>query len=411
MSYKKKHISHRQSGFSLIELSLTIVVFGIILAVVSYLILAMNNTVSGSKAAKTQDSTLISMNYNDGGQATLKKALLFYIKNNSRLPCPDVNNDGLEDCDIANHVGNLPYRDLGYSAPVVDSRNNPVRYGVYRNVNPTAADDADLTVNQDRFAPTFPGDPPGNDPAVVPTTANIIDFCKALENSWATGLNDANLVHTTDTANNPNNVAYVLAVGGQNDADSNGSFFDGINNTGLGFENSAKLETGTYDDLVSTESPLHLYQQLNCVTRIAEVNGAALDAQVSEAAAIAAATSVSNAEGALADAIITRNDAIFTIVLTTVSLLNATFNVFATATEISEWNFVSIVSAVTAGISLAKAIADLVIYAIRLDAAVQGVADAQATLDAYNAKLPIANTFAKQRLDYAILVEANGGFK
>jgi prepilin-type N-terminal cleavage/methylation domain-containing protein len=395
----------KQQGFSLIEMAISMVVFGLFFTVIAYLIFGMDKALHGTTGGRAADKSMITTGFGDGSQATIKKALLFFVKNNHRLPCPDISNNGQEDCATTNQVGTLPYLALGYATPVVDSRNNAIRYGVYRN----STNDADLTINKNRFAPLIPADPPGGT-VVTPTTANTPDFCKALENAWETGTNSTAYVHTTD-GTNIRNAAYILAIGGQRDADNNGAFFDGVNGSGIDFELSSRVENGNYDDLVGTQSFLDLYQLLNCVVRIAEVNGAALDAQVAELAAIAAATSVGNAESDLGGAERDVDEATFDIVLAGIAVLNATVSVAAAATGLAEKSIPDILNTVVAAAALVKAIADVVIAEQRLVAANATRDQAQQRLDDYEARLPIANAYAKARFDFATIVELNGGLK
>ncbi|MCK7593793.1 hypothetical protein [Pseudomarimonas salicorniae] len=51
---------------------------------------------------------------------------------NARLPCPDVNNDGLEDCDAANVSGLLPLRTLGLDADAPMRGPTRINFVVYR---------------------------------------------------------------------------------------------------------------------------------------------------------------------------------------------------------------------------------------------------------------------------------------
>lgn len=399
------HKQFKQQGFSLIEMAISMVVFGLFLAVISYLVFGMNKALHGTTGGRAADKSMITSGFGDGSQATIKKTLLFFVKNNHRLPCPDMSNNGQEDCATTNQVGSLPYLALGYATPVVDSRNNAIRYGVYRN----STNDADLTVNKNRFAPLIPADPPGGT-VVTPSTANTPDFCKALENAWETGSNSTTYVHTTD-GTNVRNAAYILAAGGQRDADNNGAFFDGVNGGGINFELSSRVETGQYDDLVGTQSFLDLYQLLNCVVRIAEVNGAALDAQVAELAALAAKTSVDNAQGDLDGAERDIDEATFDIVLAGAAVLNAGTSIAAAKTGIAEGSFADGANLAVAFAAFAKAGIDVVIALKRLEDTTSARDTARERLNNYRTRLITANNDAKARFDFATVVELNGGLK
>ncbi|MBF0455500.1 MAG: hypothetical protein HQL72_11880 [Magnetococcales bacterium] len=75
----------------------------------------------------------------------------------SRLPCPDLNDDGWEGgagkaCPSGQQVGTVPWRTLRLSDPVKDGMGVKVRYGVFRETGKV-----DLAVASNTFTPAFPG--------------------------------------------------------------------------------------------------------------------------------------------------------------------------------------------------------------------------------------------------------------
>jgi len=112
--------------------------------------------------------------------ARANAALLGFIFTNARLPCPDANNDGVEDCPAGpNPVGALPYRTLRLPQAARNAVRTPLRYAVYLGSNATAANDAELSVFKNRYVPDVPD--PANLPAATPTltllSENLADFC------------------------------------------------------------------------------------------------------------------------------------------------------------------------------------------------------------------------------------------
>lgn len=101
------HIKHnKSSGFSLLEVSIALVILGILLAYSGGLFELMYST----DRVQTQQQHIQKVN----------SALRNFLAVNSFLPCPDTGNDGKEDRNgidnaCAEYEGYLPYKDLGVS--------------------------------------------------------------------------------------------------------------------------------------------------------------------------------------------------------------------------------------------------------------------------------------------------------
>ncbi|MGC9455898.1 MAG: type IV pilus modification PilV family protein [Halothiobacillaceae bacterium] len=239
-------IRGRQRGFGLVEAALSLVALSLVglLAYQAYPRIAqlpLFSDFEGTELVQAED------------------ALLGFAVAQARLPCPDVNQDGWEDCDQTETTGWLPTRTLGMS--VIE----PIRYGVYRQFSATAETDADLTRLADRYRLWLPPTPPG---AVRPDDViNTLDLCRAVGN-LASNPQDKLVAGTGGIEQ-----AYALAAGGR-DRDASGDPFDGLNRQPGRFEHVGYQARSDYDDRVLSRSPLSLYSQLGCPARMAALEAA-----------------------------------------------------------------------------------------------------------------------------------------
>lgn len=295
----RKDAIQRSAGFTLIELSVLMVIIGmlVLLAILAVPVLSDRERLS------TTDVTM----------DEVSEALVSFAAINSRLPCPDINGDGLEGtagtCAATDVVGRVPYRELGFSDPILDEAHLPIRYAVYRNAEATA----DLAALSNLFVPVLPGDPPtlrtytGSPPGppldlvTFPAVTNLItadginpvrdtstaindlDFCLALRNA-KTAASDIEFVHTLDDINRPNS-AFTLVSGGVEDADGDAvdQAFDGVNE-GVGevdFEspnrrrNDSSTASLVYDDRVFAMPFNLLESKLSCAAATISVTASA----------------------------------------------------------------------------------------------------------------------------------------
>ncbi|MBF0455503.1 MAG: type II secretion system protein [Magnetococcales bacterium] len=235
-----------QAGLTLLELTVVVVIFGLLYSIGSPSMLGLMDTANKSKIAQILTDA--------------QSALINFSATNYRLPCPadpDLvpghSGYGLEDCN--RDAGMVPHVTLVMDQAVLDTAMKPVRYVVYRVANGTASADADLAVAQNRV------DNLGEDGLV-----NIWDFCKAVENGSTTlGTGEAS-ISTEPFTNSANgcqgadsfvNQAFVMASSGNRDSSrpADGNDFDGINTaTSTCFASPDQPWDTSYDDLVVATS-------------------------------------------------------------------------------------------------------------------------------------------------------------
>jgi type II secretory pathway pseudopilin PulG len=157
------------SGFSLLELAVIVLILGMM----TVLLLPVFN-------ARLQKQESVSVH------SLLERAdwaLTGFVMAHHRLPCPDINHDGKENCPAA-ETGALPYQTLG----IADAAAGQVRYGVLirsaqadpeevdQTASPALPRGVDLTASVDRFYPFLalmrsPGTVFAGENAVLPELA------------------------------------------------------------------------------------------------------------------------------------------------------------------------------------------------------------------------------------------------
>jgi type II secretory pathway pseudopilin PulG len=254
MKLKLKH----QRGINLIELSITLVVMGLVLAATWQMMPRLQN-LPVFKSNSVNAGTTIEQ---------AQRALEGFILANGRLPCPDstVDNRGVEQCASGNVKGWLPTKTLGISL------SEPVRYGVYRESNINLTLDKDLAAMKNRYSPLLPSSLKTDYAGFEQN--NPLDFCISALNLAEQGGSKL----TSGLSLVP--IAYGLAVAGVRNADRNdGSLFDGLNaddNVVMGrFEMQGTPKAQTYDDETRTVGAAELFERLGCTQKLATINSAA----------------------------------------------------------------------------------------------------------------------------------------
>lgn len=187
-------------GYTLIEMAFGLVVLGVVVVVLWRFGFTATQRIEQMQAPQTL--------------LVADQALTGFLAANHRLPCPDTDNNGLENCGGA-ATGRLPLVTLGLAR--ADLLN--VRYGVFRSIT----NNADLAVASDRFYPYLTRIPiTAGVPPVAFTeplgAVNGIDFCHALRLAGAlpggvTSLSTALNIRAADAAL-IKNVAYALSLPG-----------------------------------------------------------------------------------------------------------------------------------------------------------------------------------------------------
>lgn len=267
-------------GFSLIELTVVLVVLGI----AGMLMVRWLSQAHAEQKQVEQRSLL----------QRADDALLAYVSARHHLPCPAVGIDGVANCTLS--AGFLPHAELGLPEP----RAGRIRYALYRNTAINSIDPdisnvhADLAVAVDRAPalqmlsnatsgsisahvalPITCATHPGVNCTEVPAVkSNGLDFCYALRTAMNAPAN-ASYAHTTNDTSGIINVAYAMAL-----TDPATTTPANINK-GLAFASPRYAVDTDYQDKVRAVGMDQLWSRLRC----GESLGSALHAHANAAAA------------------------------------------------------------------------------------------------------------------------------
>ncbi len=201
-----------------------------------------------------------------------------------RLPCPDVNRDGLEDCGVPAQKGWLPSISLRLAGADSGVGIAQLRYLVQRGGGAF-----DLTVVTDSWRPLeYDGTNETFDNMLATTSGGgsyqadiltLTDLCQRLR----TGESQAAAAAMASVLANPvRPVAYALAHPGVEDDDGNGDLFDGANGIANDrFEDPQRAHTlASYDDIVFERSYASLRSNFRCETLATSIDTVALGLDV-----------------------------------------------------------------------------------------------------------------------------------
>lgn len=257
-------------GHTLIELAVTLVVLGFVI------LIGLHFGISASQRS-LEIQALPALSAAD-------QAIIGFAAANNRLPCPDTDGDGNEDCAGGVSTGNLPLITLGLAR--TDLAN--VRYGVFRSAKADARQDADLAAYpaKDRLAPLIASGYPAAIlvPPVLLGQTNGIDLCEGLRLGNAMAADNTKLHIRNASGAMLRNVAYALALPGKRDADGDGKLFDGANVIANAFAAPSQPVSANYDDVVMAIDFGQMFSRLSCAGILSAVSHA--HANAASAAAI-----------------------------------------------------------------------------------------------------------------------------
>lgn len=215
------------------------------------------------------------------------KAIIAYATVTGRLPCPDVDRDGVADCGGGNQSGWLPTVTLALAGVDAGVDVGQLRYMVQREGGAN-----DLTLLTDTWTPLEYDDGAqtffsmratgaGAYPADILT---LTDLCQRLETGRTTTPLSATMAQLNSTPARA--TAYALAHPGNGDADGDGSLFDGANtgaNASLMEDPGRRPLLASYNDLVLERSYTSLLSAFHCRPLIDSINTVALGHDVASA--------------------------------------------------------------------------------------------------------------------------------
>lgn len=342
------------------------------------------------------------------------KAIIAFATVANRLPCPDTNRDGLEDCGAAaDQKGWLPSATLRLAGvdPGVDV--GQLRYLVQRGAGAnslTVLTDAWRPLGYDDAGQTFFAMRGGAYPTDILT---LTDLCERLDTASTTALGPALAQVNAAPART---VAYALAHPGTSDADGDGDLFDGANSNAAANANQMEDPArrpllALYNDLVLERTFASLQSDLQCQPLIDSTNTVALGHDVADQVADMQADNIESARRAVAfsslAAIMTALEIVLAVAEGISDAGNAAVDWAACAASLGlAVNFCAAAPQHTAAIALAGGVVYANIAAVALNATAAGIAGtaltlADATATAADVCPPMDQTLLNQMLESA----------
>ncbi len=239
-------MTRRMQGWSLIEAAIVLALLGGLTVMAVGFLAASNQRAETMRMTQQMDAA--------------DRAVAGFVMAWNRLPCPDADRDGYEDC-ASSDPGYLPWKTLG--VPSQDLRET--RYALFRHTGASAWEDADLAAgSRDRLRlPRTQGDPLVGAEMLL-GNATALDFCHAVQNGRRLPADGARL-HVMD-GGDMFPVAYVLAHPGGD------GVFEGRNaSLSEAFESPSRGLSFDYDDRVLAVGFDALWSRMGCSEPVAAV--------------------------------------------------------------------------------------------------------------------------------------------
>lgn len=210
----------RNTGFTLLEITV--------------ILIALSLLVGAALVAVKRFQAQAAVAAGEGALSAADEAIIAYAQLTRRLPCPDSDNDGLENC--SSKQGQLPYRTLGMDAVPLDGSKRPLQY----------------LVNQD---------------VVGAAAAYDYDFCQSL-------LAQSKVYNAMRLSSDRGvNLAYAIVAHGSNDLLDLVSF----DTPNASYRVSSGNTIGARDDLLRARGFLSLLGAYNCPATIVALNSMELE--------------------------------------------------------------------------------------------------------------------------------------
>jgi prepilin-type N-terminal cleavage/methylation domain-containing protein len=261
-----------QRGFTFIELSFVIIVFGMVAAVIAQVVPAMRRSSSTAETVRN----IVSVQF----------SLESFAATHSRLPCADTDGDGVENlAPSCQTIGTVPHVTLGYPGPLVNADNYPFKYAIYQRDSADLRLKASLGSAVERYRPSTGTPVSATDLTVQLTnksygsTNRRLDFCQGLRAGMDLPY-DQSYLHVVESGKRTH-VAYVLVDPGIGNMDLAGDLFDGLNGTASAalpeFEHPSRSQSMTYDDRVVVTYFDEMWDALGCSATMATAGRASPD--------------------------------------------------------------------------------------------------------------------------------------
>ncbi len=229
-----------------IEISLTLVILGLVTSLLAALIPEVKQLAATEEAV--EDLTEVD------------DAIAGFALATGRLPCADSDGDGIEDCSSV--TGYFPYVTVGLGGPLRNSDGYDYRYGVYSRSDSSIMNDVALTAITDRWEPTIASGLPPATALTAYGNLSQLDLCRALGVGRQSSV-DSSYIYVSSVGSSEH-VAYVLVDPGMADLDGDGSLFDGLNSSGVSFEHPTTSASSDYDDQVKVVYFDEMWERMGC---------------------------------------------------------------------------------------------------------------------------------------------------